>query len=108
MCNYLNILQCFQLPFALIPLIKFSSSKKILREFAIPKWQTIFASFCGLTLTIMNFVVFNIECKHCFAKLYYIILPVSLIYFSFIGLAIFEPTTELVDLTKEELNDHEY
>lgn len=31
----LNILQSFQLPFALVPLIKFASSKKIMGIFAI-------------------------------------------------------------------------
>lgn len=56
----------------------------------------------------MNFAVLDIECNFCFKKLYYIILPVSLIYFSFMALAIFEPTKELVDLTEGELNDHEY
>jgi Mn2+/Fe2+ NRAMP family transporter len=62
-CTYLNILQCLQLPFALIPLIKFASSKKVLREFAIPTYQTVFLSSCGGALTIMNFVVLDKEYK---------------------------------------------
>lgn len=35
---YLNILQSVQLPFALIPLIKFVGSPKIMGSFALPKW----------------------------------------------------------------------
>ena len=35
MDNYLNILQSIQLPFALVPLIKFVGSKKIMGDFAV-------------------------------------------------------------------------
>jgi natural resistance-associated macrophage protein 2 len=35
--NWLNILQSVQLPFALLPLVKFAHDKNIMREFAIGK-----------------------------------------------------------------------
>jgi natural resistance-associated macrophage protein 2 len=35
--NWLNILQSVQLPFAIVPLIKFAGDKNIMREFAIGK-----------------------------------------------------------------------
>ena len=36
--TYLNILQSVQLPFALVPLIKFVGSPKIMGDFVLPKW----------------------------------------------------------------------
>ena len=54
--TYLNILQSVQLPFALIPLIKFTSSEKIMGEFAIHKGVTIFAAIMGVILFVMNWI----------------------------------------------------
>jgi NRAMP (natural resistance-associated macrophage protein)-like metal ion transporter len=55
--TYLNILQSVQLPFALVPLIKFVGSEKIMGEFVLPKWQIYFASIFGVFLFSMNFVI---------------------------------------------------
>ena len=57
MDTYLNILQSVQLPFALIPLIKFACDEKIMKEFALPKCQSIFAAAFGFMLFAFNFVV---------------------------------------------------
>jgi len=38
MDNALNILQSVQLPFALVPLIKFACDRQILGLFTLPKW----------------------------------------------------------------------
>lgn len=57
MDTFLNILQSVQLPFALVPLIKFVSNKKIMGIFAISRFQTILATILGLSLFSMNFVV---------------------------------------------------
>ena len=78
-----------------------------MRSFAISTNQTIFASVCGIILSIMNFVVLDSEYTLS-NEMYFIYLPLTLIYFCFIALAIVEPTKELLDLTEEELNDHEY
>ena len=59
--TYLNILQSVQLPFALVPLIKFVASPKIMGEFVLPKWQIYFASTFGVFLFTMNFVIIFIE-----------------------------------------------
>ena len=40
--GYINILQAIQLPFALIPLLKFTSSPTIMKDFKNPKFVTIF------------------------------------------------------------------
>ena len=50
MDEYLNILQTLQLPFALVPLIKFVGNKKIMGDFAIPKWQIGVAKKSQLSL----------------------------------------------------------
>jgi Mn2+/Fe2+ NRAMP family transporter len=55
--NYLNILQSVQLPFALLPLIKFAADPNIMREFAISKCHFWFSTICGVCLFIFNFVV---------------------------------------------------
>lgn len=54
--TYLNILQSIQLPFALIPLIKFTSSPEIMGQFAISKGTKLFACFMGLVLFTINAV----------------------------------------------------
>ena len=53
--TYLNILQSIQLPFALIPLIKFSSNPKIMGRFANGKCVLYFSSVMGLLLFGINF-----------------------------------------------------
>lgn len=57
MDTYLNILQSVQLPFALIPLIKFAGNKKVMGEFAISKNLVTFASTFGVLLFLMNFAI---------------------------------------------------
>ena len=57
MDNFLNILQSVQLPFALVPLIKFVGNKKVMATFALPRSQIIFASIFGVFLFTLNFFV---------------------------------------------------
>ena len=56
----------------------------------------------------MNFVVLDTEYTPSQLEMFFVYLPLTLVYFCFIALAIVEPTKELPDLTEEELNDHEY
>ena len=53
----LNILQSVQLPFAIVPLIKFVGNEKIMGSFVLPRKQILFASTFGLFLFSMNFVI---------------------------------------------------
>jgi NRAMP (natural resistance-associated macrophage protein)-like metal ion transporter len=57
MDTWLNILQSVQLPFAIVPTIKFASSPLIMGEFAMSKASVIFASLFGIALFLMNFVI---------------------------------------------------
>jgi natural resistance-associated macrophage protein len=98
MDDFLNVLQSIQLPFALIPLIKFVGDKKIMGDFAVSKGQIVFSIFFGVFLFAMNFVVvfvdFTWDLKH--------ILPVALItviYLALIPVTIMEPTCELKEIT---------
>ena len=53
--NYLNILQNVQLPFAMIPLIKFTSSEKVMgKRFANNKCMKYFAIIMGFILIAIN------------------------------------------------------
>lgn len=108
MDNYLNILQSVQLPFALVPLIKFVGSKRIMGDFAMPKWQIYFASTFGIFLFTMNFVIIFMEAQFDNWKPVAAIVLVSIIYIAFIVQSILEPLTNLKRMTKAELEDHEY
>ena len=101
MDDYLNILQALQLPFALVPLIKFVGNKKIMGDFAVSKWQIGIASFLGTSLFLMNFVLifkdFTWDLLH--------ILPtalISIIYLTLISITIYEPVQDLQKMTKAE------
>jgi len=59
----LNILQSIQLPFALIPLLKFVSDKKIMGFFTISKTTLIVATFFGVVLSALNFITLVTICS---------------------------------------------
>ena len=104
----LNIIQSIQLPFALVPTIKFASSPDIMKEFAIPRWQWLPASAFGTGLFLMNFVlIFQKDTD--FQWYHHVMIVVaSLFYFFVIVKAILEPTTPLSPITQEDLDNHEY
>lgn len=54
--NYLNILQSIQLPFALIPLLKFTSSDLVMGRFANGKFAKWFSIVMAIGLFIVNAV----------------------------------------------------
>ena len=108
MDSYLNVLQSVQLPFALVPLIKFASSKHIMGQFAISKTSTYFASGFGVVLFLMNFVIIFYESDLTQVWIILVIVVLSVIYISFIVVVILEPTKPLKRITKEELEDHEF
>jgi len=54
--TYLNILQSVQLPFALVPLIKFTSSAKVMGPFSTKKCPFYFAVVMGFVLISINAV----------------------------------------------------
>ena len=91
MDTFLNILQSVQLPFALVPLIKFVSSDLILKEFAISKTQTTFATILGVSLSLMNFYVIFADVK--FQSWYECVIAVTVCsgYLSLILMIILEP-----------------
>lgn len=100
----LNILQSIQLPFALIPLIKFVSSPKIMGMFAIGKHNASFATFFGILLFALNFRAVFIELQESISWLHILLF---VIYMTFIFLVISEPVGELSEITDEELEDQE-
>ena len=108
MDTWLNILQSIQLPFALIPTIKFASSPLIMGEFAISRCSTIFASCLGVALFLMNFVIIFTSEDEIQWWAILLIAVGSFIYLVLITLAIREPIKRLQDISILELNDHEY
>lgn len=95
--TYLNILQSVQLPFALVPLLKFVSSERIMKDFALPRCQIIFASSFGLFLFTMNFVIIFSDQSAAMSNplLFTAVLIGSCIYIGFIITAIREPVKSL-------------
>jgi hypothetical protein len=106
--TYLNILQSVQLPFALVPVIKFVGSPQIMGDFVLPKWQIYFASTFGVFLFGMNFVIIFIEADFEDWKPIAVIVLVSIVYIGFIVQSIIEPLSPLKKMTKAEIEDHEY
>jgi len=92
----LNILQSVQLPFAIVPLIKFVGNEKIMGQFVMPKRQIIFATCFGFFLFSMNFVILFSEFGETLHENPLLLLGViaaSLIYLGFILVAIREPVS---------------
>lgn len=52
--GWINILQAIQLPFALFPLLKFTSSSNIMEEFKNPFSLTCFCTVVSLLVIIIN------------------------------------------------------
>ena len=96
----LNILQSVQLPFALIPLIKFVGCPKIMGSFALPRWQIIAASIFGLWLFAMNITIIVKESTlDSWGKIIAMAIAITF-YIYFLLSAILEPTKPLRELTK--------
>lgn len=100
MDTWLNILQSVQLPFALVPLIKFASDRNILNEFAIGPCQTAFAAALGVALFLMNFVIIFVG--EALSPFQYALVGLGAVfYLVLIGMTICERTHPLVALSEE-------
>ena len=106
--TFLNILQSVQLPFALVPLIKFSSSPEIMGVFAISRANFYFSSFLGLLLFLMNFVIIFTENKVETWRQLLMICVGIVVYVSLIVMAIREPVSPLKPISEQDLDDDEY
>jgi len=53
----INVLQAIQLPFAVIPLLKFNSCQNIMKEYTIGKKSLYFLSATAFIVVILNFYV---------------------------------------------------
>jgi len=102
MDTWLNILQSVQLPFALIPLIKFGASEKVMGVFALPKWQVYFSIIFAVLLFIMNFVIVFWDFDWSVWYVVVIVFVVIIIYIGLILMAIREPCSPLKKMSKEE------
>ena len=107
MDNALNILQSIQLPFALVPLIKFVSDRQILGPFTLPPWQKWFSTIFGCSLFLMNFIII-LDGDILPWYIYVLIAIMTCIYGVLIFKAIREPVGPLKIITEEEMEDHEY
>eukprot|EP01084_Bolivina_argentea_P292634 503116_1 len=57
MSEWLNVLQSIVLPFAIIPLLHFSSSEEVMREFVIPRYMKVFLWILSGFVIVMNVVI---------------------------------------------------
>ena len=104
---FLNVLQTFQLPFALFPLIKFCYSKEIIQEFAISDFQLMFAGFFAVTLYFMNFyVVFTSVPLDQWWVVVLLVLG-SIWYIWIVVVIIKEPIKPLKQRTKEQMEEYD-
>jgi len=108
MDSFLNDLQSVQLPFALIPLIKFVSNEKVMKEFAIGRFQFWIATAFGTALFLMNFYIIFADAQFSNWQTWAGVIIGCVIYVGLILIVIIEPVYPLREMTKEEMDDHEY
>ena len=89
-------MQSIQLPFALIPLIKFVASPKIMGMFAIDKYNAYFAILFGIFLFGLNFRVIFIEFQD---QIYWWHALLFIVYIGLIFKVVTEPVTDLEKMT---------
>ena len=77
-------------------------------DFAISKTETIFATLFGVGLWLMNFAVMAFTAELTDWYQYVAIAFFGSLYLFFILSAIIEPTSKLIPIKQEELEDHEY
>jgi Mn2+/Fe2+ NRAMP family transporter len=104
--TYLNILQSVQLPFALIPLIKFTSSPKIMSaSFANSTRVMYLAAGLGCLLFLINAVgLIPIGGPW---SLYLLVFSLGTIYVALLVLIIREPVQELMPISEEEIKEQQ-
>jgi hypothetical protein len=77
-------------------------------DFAISKTEATFATLFGIGLWLMNFAVMGFASEITAWYQYVIIAVFGSLYIFFIYSAIIEPTSKLIPIKQEELEDHEY
>ncbi|KAL4434926.1 hypothetical protein ABPG74_021265 [Tetrahymena malaccensis] len=82
---YLNLLQAIQLPFAIIPLLKFSSNQSIMGSDAIQQNELIFLSIISSLIVISNYYCLMPQKIDFSSKLTYFMLFLCLLYFAFLA-----------------------
>uniref|UniRef100_A0A914P4N2 Uncharacterized protein n=2 Tax=Panagrolaimus davidi TaxID=227884 RepID=A0A914P4N2_9BILA len=53
--DLLNCIQLFQMPFAIIPVLTFTASKFVMKEFAISRWEKVFYLFAAAVIITINY-----------------------------------------------------
>ncbi|EAS07058.3 NRAMP (natural resistance-associated macrophage protein) metal ion transporter family protein (macronuclear) [Tetrahymena thermophila SB210] len=81
---YLNLLQAIQLPFAIIPLLKFSSNQYIMGQDAIQQNELIFLSVASSLIVISNYYCLMPQKIDFSSKLTYFMIFICLLYFVFL------------------------
>jgi manganese transport protein len=56
-----QVILCFQLPFAIVPLVQFTSDRRRMGEFASRGWVKTLAWFCALTVVALNAVLICLQ-----------------------------------------------
>ncbi|EFO82582.1 CRE-SMF-2 protein [Caenorhabditis remanei] len=87
MNDFLNCVQMVQLPFALIPMITFTSSERVMRNFRNSRPTQILSIICGVVIIAVNiyFITQTVE-QYLGSKWYIFVImtPVTILYLGFI------------------------
>ena len=109
MDNLLNIQQSIILPFALVPLLKFVGSEKVMGDFAVKGCSWYFATLFGFCLFSFNFVVLFQDVSGTLPWWQYFLIGAAIVlYLAFLVKVVLEPVHDLKALTRAEEDDHEY
>uniref|UniRef100_F1L870 NRAMP-like transporter smf-1 n=1 Tax=Ascaris suum TaxID=6253 RepID=F1L870_ASCSU len=89
MNDLLNCVQMLQLPFALLPVLTFTSDKQIMREFACNRAQKGFALFVSIIVICINmFFLYQYVSEHA-GKEWYAIVPLALLAVLYASIAFY-------------------
>ena len=93
----------------MVPVLKFIGNPLIMKEFSINGFPFLFAAFFGIGLFSMNFALIFLDDTSGVEWYSWLIIAVLIIaYVLILYKLIREPISELIPLTKEEIEDHEY
>ena len=104
--NWLNILQSIQLPFALIPLLKFTSCENIMGEFVNQRWLIWLTGVISVVLIIMNFYLLVPAAAPWWA--YFLIAIIGVVYLGFIAYVLFTRIDHVVEpIAKKKASEYD-
>lgn len=95
------------LPFAVVPLLKFAGSERIMGPFVLPRWQIILSAIVSVMMFSMNFVMMFLQNTISSRLAIGSVVLFLVLYFSFVLILIAEPIRPLKPLGVSDRAEHD-